>query len=590
MKANQNTLNDFFSKTSTNFIIPVYQRNYAWEKEHCKKLLEDILSICKNSKKHFMGTITYILHHRRDEHTLREIQEYVIIDGQQRITTLMLFLKALGSKIQDNSIRSEIRRFLHADSISDNTKLRLKPIKKDRDAYNIIMEINGDDWGGRWQEADSKSHIRLNYQYFLHELNEIQKEGKYSFSEIYGAFLRLIIVEVALESGDDDAQVVFESINSTGKLLEKVDLIRNYLMMDKHSNEQERLYRNWSEIENLLSNEKNLEIFIEHYLRIYFGAGLKKDSVYFSFKKHARENPHLKNNTDLLIEDMTKYAKIYKLLIDTEQTHISGNASDREKERLRGKIRILVDLKFGVAYPFVMQIIDDFYNNKLDINNLGKMIDLLINYNVRREICKLPTAALNKVTYKLYDTMLNSGSEKIDARNLAYVLGQKDGVEVFPNDEYIKREFIHINAYSLTKCAKLILYSIEKLTNKEAPSNMNELEIEHFCPQKPNKEWLEMLGDDAREIENYIHTFGNLSLSAINQTLSNKSFRDKLELLDEYGALHLNEYFLKMGQWKIEDIKNRSSYLVEQFIRCDMFKDLELESRKRVHYVYSDDR
>ena len=227
MKASQSTINDFFALTNTMFSIPVYQRNYTWSKDNCAKLLEDVVSIAKNEKTHFMGSITYILHFIDEENSLRKLQEFVIIDGQQRITTTMLLLKALETKTQDESIKDEISRLL---SLSKGQKLRLKPIKRDREAFDLVMQ-------NRWTEIQGKSHIRENYAFFLKELDNYLAKG-YSIEEIYGAFLRLKIVGIGLELGDDDPQVVFESINATGVQLTGLDLIRNYLMMGENSAKQ----------------------------------------------------------------------------------------------------------------------------------------------------------------------------------------------------------------------------------------------------------------------------------------------------------------------------------------------------------------
>ncbi|GAA9495897.1 hypothetical protein UBN2_13530 [Helicobacter pylori] len=223
MEAKQSTVNNFFALTGTIFSIPVYQRNYTWEEENCEKLLQDIVSISQNKKTHFMGSITYILHHVDDEKSLRQLQEFVIIDGQQRVTTIMLLLKAIETKIQNEGIKKEIDGLLNLSG----QRLRLKPIKSDKEAFDLVKQ-------NRSHELQGVSHIRNNYKFFTKELDNYISKG-YRIEEIYGAFLRLKIVAIGLELGEDDPQVVFESINATGVQLKGLDLIRNYLMMGENS-------------------------------------------------------------------------------------------------------------------------------------------------------------------------------------------------------------------------------------------------------------------------------------------------------------------------------------------------------------------
>lgn len=221
MEVRESTINDFFALTGTIFSIPVYQRNYTWEEENCEKLLQDIVNISQNKKTHFMGSITYILRYIDDEKSLRKLQEFVIIDGQQKITTLMLLLKAIETKIPNEEVKKEIDGLLNLSG----QKLRLKPIKSDKEAFDLVMQNQS-------HEIQGVSHIKNNYKFFTKELDNYISKG-YRIEEIYGAFLRLKIVAIGLELGEDDPQVVFESINATGVQLKGLDLIRNYLMMGK---------------------------------------------------------------------------------------------------------------------------------------------------------------------------------------------------------------------------------------------------------------------------------------------------------------------------------------------------------------------
>ncbi len=298
MNPEQNTINDFFSKTSTIFSIPAYQRNYTWEEENCEKLLQDIINISQNKKTHFMGSITYILHLIDDEKSLRQLKEFVIIDGQQRITTLMLLLKAIETKIPNEEIKKEIDGLLNLSG----QKLRLKPIKSDKEAFELVMQ-------DRWNEIQDAPHIKENYKFFTKELDNYISKG-YRIEKIYGAFLRLKIIAIGLDPREDDPQVVFESINATGVQLKGLDLIRNYLMMEKNSENQNRLYETyWVPLENWLG-EKDLNDFIKTYLRIYFEDKLKEGEreVYYTLKAHHKKNfPRYRSSHE-------RYARVWQNL------------------------------------------------------------------------------------------------------------------------------------------------------------------------------------------------------------------------------------------------------------------------------------
>lgn len=569
MKAQQDTMNNFFSLNNTTFSIPVYQRNYTWEKQHCDKLLEDIVSICKDvNKTHFMGTITYIIH-LKDGYGLGNIQEYEIIDGQQRITTTMLLLKAISTKIKDERIQRQIERILSDDDKTEG-RLRLKPILRDRDAFKCVMT-------NRYNEYAGDSKVKSNYIFFLRELDRYVSDG-YDIEQIYAAFLRLKIVGIGLEKGDDDPQIVFESINATGVHLEGVDLIRNFLMMGEESSKQERLYKEyWQQLEEYLKKDSVINEFNDTYLRIYYGASVKKADIYHIFKRHSKE--HFPNDIEGLMQDLRDYSRLYQIFINDEFRLIpkdTSNISSRQLASLHIYFRIIVDLKFGVSYPFILQLAYDFEQGELDIENFNAILEMLISYYVRRMICKDETNALNKITYGLYKNLKESG--KVNADSLARFLGQKSGKEVFPNDERVKRAFTEYDAYH-SRSTKLVLFEIEKLMNAEPPSEEG-LTLEHFYPQSATETWRDLVGEEYGILETqYLHTFGNLSLTGQNTTLGNKPFEEKIEILLEKSSLKLNEYFTNMDSWGIRQIIERSEYLAEKFCQVHIFKDLPKEYR-----------
>ncbi|PUD27753.1 DUF262 domain-containing protein [Helicobacter pylori] len=569
MNPEQNTINDFFSKTSTIFSIPAYQRNYTWAKENCEKLLQDIVSISQNKKTHFMGSITYILHSIDDEKSLRQLREFVIIDGQQRITTLMLLLKAIGTKIPNEEIKREIDGLLNLSG----QKLRLKPIKSDKEAFELVMQ-------DRWNEIQDTPHIKENYRFFTKELDNYISKG-YRIEEIYGAFLRLKIVAIGLDPREDDPQVVFESINATGVQLKGLDLIRNYLMMGENSDRQKHLYETyWVPLEDWLG-ERDLNDFIKTYLRIYFEDKFKEGEreVYYALKDHHRDN--FPDNIQGLMSDMREYGRIYQIFLDRDHYFLHRGDS-QQLANLRLHIKDIVKIKFGVTNPFVLRCARDFEEGKLDYENFCEILQILISYFVRRSVCGESTNALNKVLYPLYRQLkLYRQLENVSANALKRYLGKSVGRTAFPNDDKIKAAFLVRNAYAANQVCKFILLEIEKLNNAEPPKE-EDLEVEHFYPKTPTQEWRDMVGDYFTFEQDYLNNFGNLTLSGKNQKLGNKPYEAKIALMEEYSSLHLNDYFINnTHSWGIEEVKARSGYLADQFCQVGLFKDLPKEYRTR---------
>ncbi|WP_283447089.1 DUF262 domain-containing protein [Helicobacter pylori] len=563
MRVKESTINDFFALTGTIFSIPVYQRNYTWEEENCEKLLQDIISISQNKKTHFMGSITYILHWIDEEKSLRQLQEFVIIDGQQRVTTIMLLLKAIETKIPNEEIKKEIDGLLNLSG----QKLRLKPIKSDKEAFDLVMQ-------NRSHEIQGVSHIKNNYKFFTKELEHYISKG-YRIEEIYGAFLRLKIVAIGLELGEDDPQVVFESINATGVQLKGLDLIRNYLMMGENSDNQNRLYNTyWVPLEDWLG-EKDLNDFILTYLRIYFEDKLKKEEreVYYALKDHHRDN--FSDDIQGLMSDMREYGRIYQIFLDRDH-YFLHRGDPQQLANLRLRIKDLVKIKFGVAKPFILRCARDFEEGKLDYENFCEILQILTSYFVRRSVCGESAPALTELLYSLYRQL-----ENVSADALKRYLGKSVGQTAFPNDDKIKAAFLVRNAYAANQVCKFILLEIEKLSNAEPPKEEN-LEVEHFYPKTPTQEWRDRVGDYFTFEQDYLNNFGNLTLSGQNQKLSNKSYETKIALMEEYSSLHLNDYFINnTHSWGIEEVRNRSEYLADQFCQVGLFKDLPKEYRTR---------
>ncbi|GAA8812350.1 hypothetical protein HpRN110_12490 [Helicobacter pylori] len=393
--------------------------------------------------------------------------------------------------------------------------------------------------------------------------------------------MRLKIVAVGLELGEDDPQVVFESINATGVQLKGLDLIRNYLMMGENSDNQNHLYETyWIPLENWLG-EKDLNDFIKTYLRIYLEKKLSEEEreVYDALKTHHKDN--FPNDIQGLMSDMREYGRIYQIFLDRDH-HFLYRGDPQQLANLRLRVKDLVKIKFGVAKPFVLHCARDFEEGKLDYENFHEILQILISYFVRRSVCGESNNALNNVLYLLYRQLeLYRQPENVSADALKRYLGKSVGRTAFPNDDKIKAAFLVRNAYAANQVCKFILLEIEKLSNAEPPKEEN-LEVEHFYPKTPTQEWHDMVGDYFTFEQDYLNNFGNLTLSGQNQRLGNKSYEAKIALMEEYSSLHLNDYFINnTDSWGIEEVKARSGYLADQFCQVVLFKDLPKEYRAR---------
>lgn len=486
----------------------------------------------------------------------------------------MLLLKALHQLTKDESIKRNIERYLNF-SDTDKSKLRLKPIEKDKEALEYVMNKD-------YREFMGHSNITDNYRFLLTESKKVLQGGGISVEAILNALERLQIAVISLEQNKgDEPQMVFERINATGLHLKGLDLIRNFLMMQYPPEEQERLFKEfWAKIEEILDDEKIVEAFVIIYLRIYYGTNFKEkneDEIYIRFKQLRKDE--FEDDSEKILLDMIKFARIYKIITNENTPWQYETSNSKEKRVLRDKIKLINDLQFGTAFPFLMQLIDDVQNDRLDFENFNEILNLLISFYVRRTVCSLQTNALAKMLYPAYKKI----KDNLNADNFASYLGQKSGNEIFPNNVMLLRNLETMDMYKSKKVTSLILYEIEKLTNKEIPDYQS-LNIEHFYPQTPTEEWRKMLGDEeaANLEQNYLHIIGNLTLinKDLNPKISNKSFELKVKMYEDYGSLHLNRHFGNCDKWGIDEIKARTNKLFEQFLQIEIFKDLKDEFRR----------
>ena len=554
MKANQQRIWRLFNQQGIEFIIPIYQRNYDWKEEQCIQLLNDILELGKSDQNdsHFIGSIVYI----SDNFFLDE-NKYVIIDGQQRITTLTLLLIALY-KSYKKSGNTAIAEEIYEDYIinkrsSDPSKLKLKATADNSQDMNALLYER--------PISNEFSRIKNNYNFFEREINEENR------NIIWDGFKKLYFVEISLERGKDNPQKIFESLNSTGLDLSQGDLIRNYILMGLQPEQQNLLYKKfWEPIERntTLNNQSHISNFIRDYLTLKTGEIPRKDKVYNVFKRYH----HIGNVEDLekMLSEIYRFSEIYKFFLDPNLI---------KEDEIKQALTYLNYIEVNVAYPFLLQLFDDFNKNIINKETFLSILKFILTYVTRRFILDLPTNALNKVFMVL--------PKQIDYENYEeslykYIL-TRPGKSRMPTDLEIQNGLAQKDLYnSHSRMLKYILENIENYNNKEKVHIIDEgqITIEHIFPQNPDVSWRSDINEeDYSEFSTkYLHTLGNLTLSGNNGKLGNKSFIEKRDMNKnggeqgyKYSRLWINRDLKEFSIWDIANYKKRAEQLSERFLK-----------------------
>ena len=529
------------------YIIPVYQRIYSWEIEECKRLWFDIVDMQKKNKNgHFVGSIVSIT----ENDSPSDMSKFTIIDGQQRITTLMLLLLALRDYAfihrEEKSInwKKINNSFLKNPDEDDDSQYKLLLTETDKDILISLIEK-------RPIDENLNSRLISNYNYFFSNI----KNMDLSLQDIYEAIGKLQIVNINLDRTSDEPQVIFESLNSTGKELSESDLIRNFVLMGLDNKQQKDIYKNiWRPMEQLFRYEKQtllMDRFFRDYLTMKLARIPKLDKIYEEFKMYTN-NCEFSTLEDLC-KDLYIYARYYTNMIFEQGTN--KNLINLYKE--------IKYLKMEVAFPFLLKIHYDFERNLINEDELVSIIKLCISYVFRRNICDIPTNSLNK-TFATLKNEINV-DDYINSIKAFFIL--KDDYKIFPNDEKFSSALKVKDIYHM-RIRNYILSSLENFNNK-APINIENYTIEHIMPQTKNLSnvWKKELGKNYETVQKkYLHTIGNLTLTAYNSEMSNKSFSEKMEMNGGFkeSALRLNSYVVKQNEWNEKIIKERASILVEK--------------------------
>lgn len=543
MKGTASHLLEFLEGARKRFIIPVYQRNYDWKRENCKQLFDDLVSVIKDSKPtHFFGSIVSYAHGR---------EEVVLIDGQQRITTISLILIAMinamkkGVCVPEDSRLAEILEdtYIIDKYRREERKVRLKPFRDDCTAFDRLIY-------NEESEYIQDSKVTINYRYFY---ERIVQEKELVLDDLYKAIDSLEIIDIELEpQHGDNPQLIFESLNSTGLDLTEADKIRNYVLMNLAPDVQEKYYDNyWNKIEKCSGNE--LDSFVRNYLTIKSGAIPNLKKIYFSFKDYTK---HF-DDIEIILKDLLVYAVTYQNI----RTYQVGNKDVNEiAKRLD-----LLDMT--VAYPFLMAFLVYAKEVNLNASEIYNVFACIETFIFRRLMCDLPTNALNKIFATLHTSVLKNKKETDSYSSvMIYILESKKLSSSFPKDEEFISGFTTKNIYSMQ--AKNKMYIFERLENgssKEKNDVVDNIEqgiltIEHIMPQTLNNAWKQELGIYWESIqEKWLHTISNLTLTGYNIKYSNRPFAEKRDMEDgfKHSGLRLNHYISYFSKWGVEEMEQR---------------------------------
>lgn len=574
MKANKIKVEDFLSSNKTQFVIPVYQRNYDWSTSQCKQLLDDILEVgtSKKTNAHFIGSIVYV---HDDVYTSSRIKELTVIDGQQRLTTLTLIyitLYRLAIEIDDQGFQAEISEtYLINKFAPEEEKLKLRPTENNNKALKYLLRSDEN------EEFNGFSKVIDNFNYFKSRITAENIEY------ILKGLSKLIFVEISLDREKDDPQRIFESLNSTGLELSQADLIRNYILMGLNRKSQNKIYTNYWEIIEKLAKDERLNIskvsdFIRDYLTLVNNKIPKKSKVYLEFKAKFPTSDLKDLEKNLL--PIKSLVKFYNKLLNPK------NESDRE---IRTQLEYINRLEVNVAFPFLMKVYEDYSENVIDKQTFIKVLDFIQSFAWRRFIVGLPTSVLNKIFMTLY--------EKIEKDNylisLQKWLLKRLSSQRFPKNNELIESLKLKDVYNIkSKNRTYLLERLENFENKEPVKieGNTDITIEHIFPQNPDAKWKVDLGTDEYNFikETYLNTIGNLTLSGNNGKLGNKIFSFKRDLENagyKYSRLWLNKDLSIAEKWDKAEIEKRFDLLAERFLKIWEYPTIDLDDKDKNNEV-----
>jgi len=561
MKANEIRFLDFLGKPAQ-FIIPIYQRTYSWKRKQCEQLWKDIMRAATDEivSGHFVGSIVYI---EKGIYSHSDTPQLLVIDGQQRLTTLTLLLSALGRTIEKRGDEIGIRqkkinnRYLF--NVEEDDDLRYKLLLTQSDKTTLIRLLEEKEL----HDPVSKQIVE-NYQFFEEQINKTDID----LMALYRGIGKLIIVDIALDREHDNPQLIFESLNSTGLELSQADLIRNYVLMGLEPKQQEELYTDyWYPMEQSFGQADyttQFDRFMRDYLTVKTGSIPNIREVYEAFKTHTHRS--ITGPVQDIVADIYQYSKYFvHMALEKEE--------DRELREIFSDINIL---KMHVAYPLFLELYDDYSHERLSREDLISILKLVESYVFRRAVCGIPTNSLNKT----FATLSRELDKEHYLESFMATLLLKDAYRRFPNEEEFIRELSAKDLYNFRSRN----YWLRKLENHNWKERVNveEYTIEHIMPQNENLStvWQQELGENWKEIHTkYLHTLGNLTLTGYNPEMSDRPFIEKRDMKGGFAdsSIRLNKELVKVEHWNGGAIKKRAEMLAGLATQVWTYPQLETD-------------
>ena len=553
MKGSECKLIEYMDGAKKRFVIPVYQRNYDWKTENCKQLYDDLVKVIRNHRKsHFFGSLVSV-YNPEGRYT-----EFMVIDGQQRLTTVSLLFLAMYNIMENKILTADtasLQQQIYEDYLVDKwqpaeTRIKLKPVKNDQEAFKRLFSEETEHVKG--------SNLTNNYEYFY---NRIQRE-ELTLDELYDAIGALEIINITLNQ-DDNPQLIFESLNSTGLALSEGDKIRNFILMGLPTTLQNKYYEDyWNKIE--LCTAYNVSAFVRDYLSVKRQEIPALDKVYITFKNYVEETGM---NTQALLIDMLAYAKWYEILL-------RGKTADKA---LNACIYRMNRLETTITRPFFLEALRLQSEGILSLADVKDVFLFSENYLFRRNICDLPTNALNKIFLMLHkEIMRYDGTTDRYVEKFKYALISKSDRGRFPDDTEFADAFSTRPIYLMNSKNKI--YILERLENygtiedKDVYRHFDDgdYSIEHIMPQHLTPAWTRALGPEYEQIhEIWLHRIANLTLTGYNSKYSNSPFIEKRDITNGFreSGLRMNMWIAQREDWTLHELEERSDMLVSRALK-----------------------
>ncbi|MCR5034490.1 MAG: DUF4268 domain-containing protein [Clostridia bacterium] len=563
------------------FIIPVYQRNYSWKVENCRQLYDDLVKLILNNRDmHFFGSLVSVNNGK--------FEEYLIIDGQQRVTTVSLLLLAMHNLLKEGKLEAEDKKlidkvynkYLVDEYDTSERRIKLKAVNKDLEAFERLFD-------GDPAEYIPNSDITINYNYFY---ERILKE-EISIDELFEAIKSLMVINITVDE-DDDPQLIFESLNSTGVDLTEGDKIRNFVLMGQTPDNQESFYNKyWSRIEACTGNDNRnnngVSLFVRDYLSVMRQSTPSMDRIYPVFKAYVNER---KIEIEDLLKELLDYARLYGKLI-------KSNFTD---EIIKASVERLNYLETTVSRPFFLQVLDLHKQNILTVQDLRKIFLIIENYLFRRNICEVPTNALNKIFLTLNREIHRfDGTYDQYVEKMKYALISKKESGRFPDDDEFRTALSEKQVYLMRGGYKNYLferfenYGTEEVKDVFARIESGKYTIEHIMPQTLTPAWRAALGDEYAEIHAvWLHRLANLTLTAYNSSYSNNPFLDKRDAENGFknSGIRMNQIIAQKDKWTLSELEERDGYMVNDALEIWCYPDTDYKpEEKQLDSVTLDD-